>query len=44
VLLSAREPDAAEHLTAYEILAKPLLATLPAADAADARNKVYAAA
>jgi|HubBroStandDraft_6_1064221.scaffolds.fasta_scaffold349929_1 hypothetical protein len=44
VLLSAREPAAGENGTAYEVLylAKPLLATLPAA--ADARTKDYAAA
>jgi hypothetical protein len=44
VLLSERAPAAAEHGTAYEILylAKPLLATLPAADAVDKRQKEYA--
>ena len=46
VYLSEREPAAGENGTAYEILylAKPLLATLPAADAAQARTKDYAAA
>jgi hypothetical protein len=46
VRISAREPAAGENGTAYEILylAKPLLATLPAADAAQARTKDYAAA
>ena len=46
VLLSERAPAAADRGTAYEILylAKPLLATLPAADAAEKRIKEYAAA
>jgi hypothetical protein len=44
VLLSERAPAAAEGGTAYEILylAKPLLATLPAADAVEMRQKEYA--
>jgi len=46
VLLSAHELAAAQRGTAYEILylAKPLLASLPAADAAPARTNDYAAA
>lgn len=44
--LSERAADAAEGRTAYEILylAKPLLATLPAADTAEKRQKDYVAA
>ena len=46
VLLSERAPAAAENGTAYEILylARPLLATLPTADAAAMRQKEFAAA
>ena len=45
VLLSERAPAVAENGTAYEILyfAKPLLATLPAAEAVEKRQKEYAA-
>lgn len=45
VLLSERAPEAAEHGTVYEILylAKPLLATLPTADAVEKRRKDHAA-
>jgi len=46
VLLSERAPDAANDGTAYEILylARPLLATLPTANAVDKRQKDYAPA
>jgi len=45
VLLSERSPDVAAHATAYEILylARPLLATLPTADAVEKRQKERAA-
>jgi hypothetical protein len=45
VLLSERAPAAADAGTAYEILylAKPLLATLPAAEAGEKRREEYAA-
>jgi hypothetical protein len=45
VLLSERAPAVAENGTAYEILylAKPLLATLPGAEAVEKRQKEYAA-
>jgi len=45
VLLSERSPDVAAHATAYEILylARPLLATLPTADAFEKRQKERAA-
>ena len=46
VLLSEHAPAAGDNATAYEILylAKPLLATLPAADTVERRQQDYAAA